>query len=442
MTTRKKTTIITAIALTLMLVYSCVSYAAKSAGSYWSGFDSDEGSVSDLENGYIVVDAIDPQNENDSLFYEGEYSFASDDVTLDDEEPDESEPETAGTGLASGDIEISVDSQYWIVKKVRAGETLSKIADDNHIPIKDIMTANELTNQHRIREGQILYVPKSSDRVAETLSHVRHLKAAEIDKRKTAKPFEITNYEIKNGDTLWSVANAFKLDVNSIFGCNKLSESTVLKVGNTIRIPNQDGVLVKVKQGQTVEKLARDYGIFEEAILSANKLSKGETLVAGKEIFLPGVKVASAPDSGTSGTAKKTFGRDKITAKRGFGWPVMGKLSSRFGWRRSPFTGRRTYHAGIDISAPRGRAIVASAAGRVVHAGWLGGYGRAVVISHPGGVTTLYGHCSKVLVRVGKNVRRGERIALVGSTGRSTGNHVHFEVRYGGTPTNPLRALR
>jgi murein DD-endopeptidase MepM/ murein hydrolase activator NlpD len=306
------------------------------------------------------------------------------------------------------------------------------------------MKVNELTDQHRLREGQKLYLPNSPEAIDVTLQHVRDLKNAETAKLKQALPIELTDYVVKNGDTLWKIANDFNLDVNSIFGCNKVSESDVLKVDSTIKIPNQDGILITVKQGHTLEKLAKEYGIFQEAITSANRLS-GDALTQGSQLFLPGAKAAASTDSGGKKSAAATTAsnaKNKVTAKKSFAWPVVGKISSSYGWRRDPIRKGRDFHTGLDIRAPRGRTVVASAAGKVVHAGWMGGYGRAVVISHPGGITTLYGHNSKVLVKVGANVNRGQAIAQVGSTGKSTGNHVHFEVRVGGKQKNPIQYLR
>jgi Membrane proteins related to metalloendopeptidases len=127
---------------------------------------------------------------------------------------------------------------------------------------------------------------------------------------------------------------------------------------------------------------------------------------------------------------------------RSFRWPVVGKINSRFGWRGDPFSGRRDFHTGLDIKGPSGRAIVVSKSGVVVYAGWMSGYGRTVVVDHGGGYTTLYGHCSRLMVRSGSRVQQGQTVAAVGSTGRSTGSHLHFEVRVNGRPINPLRVLR
>ncbi len=121
-------------------------------------------------------------------------------------------------------------------------------------------------------------------------------------------------------------------------------------------------------------------------------------------------------------------------------WPVplnYKRISSDFGMRLHPVLKRRLLHTGIDIPAPRGTAIYAATGGQVVHSGWLGSYGYAIIVNHGGGIMTLYGHCSKLIAKNDSHVERGQRIAEVGTSGRSTGNHVHFEVRKNGEYTDP-----
>ncbi len=125
------------------------------------------------------------------------------------------------------------------------------------------------------------------------------------------------------------------------------------------------------------------------------------------------------------------------------GWPIdNGYLSSSFGRRVDPFTGRVSFHPGVDLAAPRGSTVRAVAAGIVVRAENSGGYGKMVEINHGNGVVTVYGHNSKLLVKVGQKVLRGQPVALEGSTGRSTGPHCHFEVRINDRPVNPMQFLR
>ena len=122
-------------------------------------------------------------------------------------------------------------------------------------------------------------------------------------------------------------------------------------------------------------------------------------------------------------------------------WPVGGLLSSGFGWRRDPLTGQRAFHDGVDISAAPGRPVLATASGVVAKVLQYGGLGRAVYVSHGFGVSTVYGHMSRVLVKPGQRIERGDSVGLVGNTGRSTGYHLHYEVQLEGRATNPLPYL-
>jgi murein DD-endopeptidase MepM/ murein hydrolase activator NlpD len=123
-------------------------------------------------------------------------------------------------------------------------------------------------------------------------------------------------------------------------------------------------------------------------------------------------------------------------------WAHQGKINNEFGFRRSPFGGRMyEFHAGLDIDGERGDSVVAPATGTVTEAGWKGGYGQMVEIDHGNGLVTRYGHLSRVEVAAGQPITRGQLIGLVGSTGRSTGPHLHFELRIGEKPINPRRFL-
>ncbi|PIS31647.1 hypothetical protein COT42_00555 [Candidatus Saganbacteria bacterium CG08_land_8_20_14_0_20_45_16] len=140
---------------------------------------------------------------------------------------------------------------------------------------------------------------------------------------------------------------------------------------------------------------------------------------------------------------KKAAGsRDGVV--RGSGqltWPLIGKITSRFGWRRHPLWGRRDFHTGVDIAAKYGTPIKAADSGEVIFAGWWDGYGKAIVINHGHSISTVYGHQSRLYKKVGDTVVKGQVIGLVGSTGYSTGPHLHFEVRLKGKPQDPMPYL-
>lgn len=136
--------------------------------------------------------------------------------------------------------------------------------------------------------------------------------------------------------------------------------------------------------------------------------------------------------------SEKLFYQLKITPT---GFPVNGEIVSVLGWRKNPFGSGYEYHTGIDIEAPYGAPVYATAEGIVDYAGWLSDYGKTVIIKHPSGYETLYGHFSKIKVKIGEKVKAGEIIGYVGSTGRSTGSHLHYEVRLDSKFLDPLKFI-
>lgn len=131
----------------------------------------------------------------------------------------------------------------------------------------------------------------------------------------------------------------------------------------------------------------------------------------------------------------------KVVSSSSFIWPVRGVITSPFGYRMHPIRGRYIFHSGIDIGVASGTPIKCSANGTVIMSTWYGGYGNCIIVDHGGGWSTLYGHCSALYVSKGKTVLQGTVIGAVGSTGMSTGPHLHFEVRYNGSPVDPRSRL-
>ncbi len=177
-----------------------------------------------------------------------------------------------------------------------------------------------------------------------------------------------------------------------------------------------------------------------DAVEQAGGLGLSDTLARS----LGGTPPAAAPSPAPAATARPGRALPGAAGFPGGGvLPVVGGgLTSRFGLRTDPLTGQLREHDGVDVGAPEGTAIRATADGVVVFAGPRGGYGFAVEVDHGDGVTTLYGHASELLVSAGQTVRAGQEIARVGSTGRSTGPHLHFEVRVGGRAVDPARVLK
>lgn len=172
-----------------------------------------------------------------------------------------------------------------------------------------------------------------------------------------------------------------------------------------------------------LERLVRDKKAYERALDEQEK--------ALEELNRKIAEIQARQKKGYMGTAK-------------FVWPTPGytRITSPYGWRIHPILKTKRMHTGIDIAAPMGSKIVAATHGDVIYAGWLSGYGNTVILDHGGGISTMYAHASKLLVRAGQKVKQGDTIAKVGSTGLSTGPHLHFEVRENGKHTNPLKWLK
>jgi lipoprotein NlpD len=187
-----------------------------------------------------------------------------------------------------------------------------------------------------------------------------------------------------------------------------------------------------VARGETLYSLARRYGTSVERLMQLNGLARPQDLGVGVRLRLPAPAVAVTPRPPVAAPAPSP---PSFPSRYVLRWPVQGQITSRFG-RRS---GRP--HDGIDIGAPRGTEVTAAADGEVVFADQHGGYGNLVILRHRGGLMTIYAHHERNLVRKGQAVRRGDPIARVGATGRASGPHLHFEVRQGTRPENPLRFL-
>ncbi|MFA5183924.1 MAG: M23 family metallopeptidase [Patescibacteria group bacterium] len=257
-----------------------------------------------------------------------------------------------------------------------------------------------------------------------------------------AQRTEIVYYTVQNGDTASSIANRFGLTVNTILWANNLSAYSLIRPGDTLTILPYSGVLYTVKSGDTVSKIAARYNVGMEEIISHNSLGSG--LKIGQKIILPGARKITET-AAIARSASSYTGLDVIsnllktpTVKSSGGsmvWPTVGhRITQYFSWR----------HNGLDIGNKVGTPIYAADDGivEIASSGWNGGYGNTIVINHGGGKKTRYGHASKLFVKVGEEVSKGEHIAAMGSTGRSTGPHLHFEIIINGRRYNPLNYIR
>ena len=238
---------------------------------------------------------------------------------------------------------------------------------------------------------------------------------------------KVINYTVKKGDSLYRIARSFRITVDTIITANEIKNGASLKVGKTLRIPNISGIFYTVKRGDSLYSISKKYGVSITRIADINDLSSSK-IVVGQKIFIPGGKLSDWDRAVALG---EVFRR-----------PAYGRLTSTFGFRKDPFTGKIAFHAGIDIANAQGTPVYAAQSGKVIYAGYYGSYGRTVIIQHPNGYKTLYAHLYKIYTKRGRYVTQGQKIALMGNTGRSTGPHLHFEVHHGRKIINPLKLTK
>jgi murein DD-endopeptidase MepM/ murein hydrolase activator NlpD len=233
----------------------------------------------------------------------------------------------------------------------------------------------------------------------------------------------LLEYTIERGDTLWNISRKFDVDPDSIISCNVFSNVHSIHEGDVILIPNIRGIFVNVREGDTIFQYSTTYEIAPDFIMEVNDLRTNE-LEPGMKIFLPGVRFSTMERAYALGEA--------------FNKPIKGRLTSRFGYRRDPFTGRRSFHRGIDIANRVGAPVYAAQSGKIVYTGPRFGYGNVVIIEHRFGYKTLYGHLDRIESKRGQSVKSGQLIGRVGNSGRSTGPHVHFEIWHKNRVIDPL----
>ena len=219
-------------------------------------------------------------------------------------------------------------------------------------------------------------------------------------------------------------------------GCTPLPRT---RRDSTARPSQGSGVYHTVRKGETLWRISRAYGVALAEITEANGLSD-YTITVGQKLFIPG---ASKTVSVEPATPKPEAVSESIGGK--LSWPLAGRgrksITSGFGYREDPMTGGRTFHKGIDIDAAREERVLAAAGGEVVFAGRMSGFGTVGMIDHGNRLLTVYAHLSRAAVKLEDAVSRGQPVGYVGTTGRSTGSHLHFEVRYKGLSVDPLDYL-
>lgn len=244
------------------------------------------------------------------------------------------------------------------------------------------------------------------------------------------QPVTFQTYKVKSGDTISGIIRKFGLsNISTLISVNNIDNVRQLVAGQKLKIPSIDGIVYTVKKGDTIDSIVSKYKIRLESLLDVNELTT-DTLTVGQVLFIPGVSL------------------DNLTLKNALGElfiiPISApfRWTSPYGWREDPIAKVRSFHTGVDMACPKGTPILASQSGRVVTVGLNRVYGNYIIIDHGNGYKTLYAHMSKTIAKKGAWVNQGAKIGLVGTTGYSTGPHLHFTVYKNNERINPMTVLK
>jgi murein DD-endopeptidase MepM/ murein hydrolase activator NlpD len=246
----------------------------------------------------------------------------------------------------------------------------------------------------------------------------------------TTLPGDVLQHTVQDGESLQDVATAMGVTVRVLRASNNLYGSEQLQPGQVL-VASRAGILDTIRSGQTLTDISLTYAVPVQTLAEANGLTTASTIYAGEKILIPGATSA----------LWDTVVELSHGVQSEFIWPLDGDVVSTFGWRTNPVLGTREHHDGIDLDVPEGTVVHASADGKVYFYGEQEGYGNLLILQHTGGYYTLYGHLQSSLVHTGQYVEAGQQVALSGNTGVSSGPHLHFEMRNGEFPIDPLLYL-
>lgn len=239
--------------------------------------------------------------------------------------------------------------------------------------------------------------------------------------------FQAQTHVVKNGQTISELAGLHNVSMSTLISFNQIGNARSLQAGSDYSVPDREGILHTVKSNETIEQIAERHVLSVNELLDVNDLASA-SLESGQELFIPG---AALGDFDLRLALGELFAR-----------PVSGRISSRFGYRSDPFSGVRRFHYGLDIAASTGVPVLASMEGTVSYIGDQSrGYGKYIILRHPGGFQSLYAHLNGFNIRTGQSISRGQTIGWVGNTGRSTGSHLHFAIIRNGKFVSPVSYL-
>lgn len=256
------------------------------------------------------------------------------------------------------------------------------------------------------------------------------LTGAYVSSASFTQPVIFSIYKVRDGDTISGITKKFGLkNISTLIAVNDIDNVRQLSAGQKLKVPSIDGLIYTVQSGNSLASLSVQFGVSIEELLDVNELDS-ERLNAGQQLFIPGAKLDSQKLQQALGTLFKI--------------PIFARyrISSPFGYRADPFTGAKSFHTGVDLACPSGTPVVSAASGTVSFVGYSNVFGNYIIVKHSNGYQTLYGHLSKILAGKGQHVSQGTRIGLVGSTGYSTGPHLHFTIFKNGKLIDPMMLIK
>ena len=323
-------------------------------------------------------------------------------------------------------------STYTVV----AGDTLSSIAVRHSTTVSELRRLNGLSSE-LLAIGQMLNLPGRA--ANEPL------------------PEGFRNHAVASGETLEEIAGRYGVDRRAIEAVNQGVLKGGVAPGEALRIPPEGGRVKVVQEGSSLLAVVLEHGLSPAYVAQVNGVRSLSRLESGRVVYLPPATVKGPAPANAVPAGRRDAHRElqrTLLARagellgrfeprpQGYAWPLAkpGRISSYFGFRNIS-VGGNTFHAGLDIAAPLGTQVLASRDGVVSRTGWIGAYGYSVFVDHGDATQTRYAHLSMVSVQVGELIAQGEAVGRVGSTGASTGPHLHFELRFQGRAVNPLDYL-
>ncbi|MTJ08973.1 murein hydrolase activator EnvC [Anabaena sp. UHCC 0204] len=310
------------------------------------------------------------------------------------------------------DSETKLQQATQILQQLESDLAIAQLDYEN----RQIATVTRLRFLQRSPTSQGWAVLLQSQNISDFISRRYHLKLVyQADQQILGKLSQQANLLIKQRTEVEGQKNQIALIREQLLAQKADYQTQTQSQTELVQRLNSDRLALEAAQNQLEQDSQSLTLLIQQKIAEQQALEAARAKTASKNVIIPGTGI--------------------------FALPSNAPTSSPFGWRVHPILGYRRFHAGLDFAASHGSPIRAADSGTVIFSGWYGGYGKAVIISHSQGLTTLYGHSSELYVSEGQTVQKGQAIAAVGSTGLSTGPHLHFEVRRNGTPVDPAMLI-